>query len=93
MISTDSGSHPLSPWMTPAQAAEYLGIALGTLRNWTSLRYVPFGRKGRVVRYRRDLLDAWLTGGGCPGRMTIRDVLPVSRSEKPQARAGSTGRD
>ena len=25
-----------SPWFTPEQAAEYLSVALGTLRNWTS---------------------------------------------------------
>jgi excisionase family DNA binding protein len=62
-----------SPWMRPEEAAGYLGIALGTLRNWTSARYVPFARRGRVVRYHRDVLDRWLARGSCPGRMTIAD--------------------
>lgn len=62
-----------SPWLTPAQAAEYLGIALGTLRNWTSARYVPFVRRGRVVRYHREKLDSWLSRGACAGRATIAD--------------------
>lgn len=57
-----------TPWMTPLEAAAYLGISLGTLRNWTSARYVPFAKKGRVVRYRRDVIDAWLARGGCDGR-------------------------
>jgi excisionase family DNA binding protein len=60
--------------MPPEQAAEYLGIALGTLRNWTSARYIPFSRRGRVVRYHRDALDRWLSKGSCTGRSTIADV-------------------
>ena len=62
-----------SPWFTPAEAAEYLGVAVGTLRNWTSARYVPFARRGRVVRYRREELDEWLARGGCKGRTTLAD--------------------
>ena len=62
---------PGSPWLPPEEAAGYLGIALGTLRNWTSARYVPFCRRGRVVRYHRDALDRWLSKGSCPGRSTI----------------------
>lgn len=65
-----------SPWLTPQEAADYLGVALGTLRNWTSARYVPFARRGRVVRYRRDALDRWLRRGSCPGRTTIADIEP-----------------
>lgn len=57
-----------TPWMSPEQAARYLGIALGTLRNWTSARYIPFARRGRVVRYHRDAIDKWLGRGACTGR-------------------------
>ena len=67
-------SHPASPWMTPQQAADYLGIALGTLRNWTSARFIPFSKKGRVVRYNRAAIDRWLGKGGCAGRATLADV-------------------
>jgi excisionase family DNA binding protein len=54
--------------MNPQEAADYIGISLGTLRNWTSARFVPFAKRGRVVRYRRDVIDAWLAQGGCDGR-------------------------
>jgi excisionase family DNA binding protein len=57
--------------MTPQEAADYLGISLGTLRNWTSQRFVPFAKKGRVVRHHRDVLDAWLAEGGCNGRLSF----------------------
>jgi excisionase family DNA binding protein len=63
-----------TPWLTPADAAAYLGVALGTLRNWTSARYVPYAKRGRVVRYHRDALDRWLARGGCPGRKTLADT-------------------
>ena len=60
-----------TPWMTPIETALYLGIALGTLRNWTSARYIPHAKRGRTVRYHRDKLDAWLASGACPGRSTL----------------------
>ncbi len=63
-----------TPWLTPRGAAEYLGIALGTLRNWTSARYVLHAKRGRIVRYRRDALDAWLSHGECAGRATLPDL-------------------
>ena len=63
-----------SPWLTPPEAAEYLGVALGTLRNWTSARYVPHAKRGRVVRYHRDALDDWLSRGACTGRATLPNI-------------------
>jgi excisionase family DNA binding protein len=63
MRETDPRSPLPSPWLTPKLAAIYLGIALGTLRNWTSTRFVPHAKRGRVVRYHRDQLDRWLESG------------------------------
>jgi len=62
-----------SPWMTYQAAAAYLHVSVGTLRNWVSARYVPFARRGRVVRFHRDKLDRWLRQGECHGRRTIAD--------------------
>lgn len=44
------------------QAAEFLGVAPGTLSVWRSRgRYaVPFVKVGHLVRYRRDALETWL---------------------------------
>jgi excisionase family DNA binding protein len=66
--------HATSPWMTPEETATYLGIALGTLRNWTSARFIPFSKRGRVVRYHRETIDKWLSKGSCSGRTTLADV-------------------
>jgi excisionase family DNA binding protein len=72
-IGTTIGKTLQTPWMGPLEAAAYLGIALGTLRNWTSAKFVPHSKRGRVVRYHRDVLDRWLNRGACPGRSTFAD--------------------
>jgi excisionase family DNA binding protein len=42
------------------ETSAYLGCTEGTLRVWTSKRKVPFVRVGRLVRFRKQDLDAWL---------------------------------
>jgi excisionase family DNA binding protein len=69
-----ANSMSLSPWMTPQETADYLQIALGTLRNWTSARFIPHVKRGRIVRYHRETIDKWLSKNGCPGRTTLADL-------------------
>jgi excisionase family DNA binding protein len=74
-VTVESGEkHRDSPWMPPTETAAYLHIAIGTLRNWTSAGYVPFARRGRIVRYNREVLDRWLSKGSCPGRTSIANT-------------------
>jgi len=77
MANRSSNDSATSPWFTPVEAARYLGIALGTIRNWTSQRFIPFAKKGRVVRYHRDELDRWLAKGGCRGRTALNAKTSV----------------
>jgi len=77
MANTSSQDATTSPWLTPAAAAARLGIAIGTIRNWTSQRFIPFSKKGRIVRYHRDELDRWLAKGGCRGRTALNAKTSV----------------
>ena len=57
--------------LTTAEAAEYLGTTVGTMEVWRCVkRYaLPYVRVGRLVRYRRADLEAWLasrTVSGAP---------------------------
>ena len=61
-----------SPWMTTEQVAEYLSVSVGTVRNWVSERRIPFSRRGRVVRFHKERIDAWLSAGSCKGRLGTR---------------------
>lgn len=48
--------------LNTAAAAELLGVTPGTLEVWRSTkRYaIPYIRVGRLIRYQRAALDAWL---------------------------------
>lgn len=56
-----------SEWLTTVEAASYLGISEGSLRNMTSNGKVPYHKLGRRNRYRladlRELLLAQKRGG------------------------------
>jgi len=55
---------PPSPWMTTEEAAVYLSVAPGTLRNWRVDGLGPRANVvGRIVRYHRDSLDAFMREG------------------------------
>jgi excisionase family DNA binding protein len=73
-MNTSKDTRSESLWLPPRVAAEYLGVSLGTLRNWTSARYIPYAKRGRVVRYHQASLDKWLAAGSCPGRTTIANM-------------------
>lgn len=50
------------PLFTPAEAAEYIGVTENTLSVWRCVgRYnIPFIKVGRLVKYRKSALDAFL---------------------------------
>jgi excisionase family DNA binding protein len=50
------------PLLTPAQAAEVLGVKPATLEVWRSNKrhVIPYIKVGRLVRYRRSALAAFL---------------------------------
>ena len=53
----ERGSGPL---MTVQEAADYLGVSPGTLRNWLSARRLPFVKVGRLTRLSRLVLDEFI---------------------------------
>jgi excisionase family DNA binding protein len=51
------------PWLTSKEAAAYLGISEGTIRNLVSSKVLPrHGAPGTRLRFRRSELDAYATG-------------------------------
>jgi len=42
------------------QAAEYLGITVGTAYQWRSQHKIPYTKVGRSVKFKKEELDAWL---------------------------------
>ena len=57
------------PLFTPKETANYIGVTVRTLSVWRCVgRYsIPFVKVGRLVKYRKSALDAFLerrTHGG-----------------------------
>ena len=48
-------------WLTYAQAASYTGWSVGHLRNLVSAGQIPVYGRLRVRRFRRDMLDLYVT--------------------------------
>ena len=42
------------------QVAEFLGISKDTLYKMVNQRRIPFVKVGRLLRFERDALDAWI---------------------------------
>jgi excisionase family DNA binding protein len=54
----------ISPWLTTKDAATYLSVSTGTLHNWRSAGTGPeYKAVGRLVRYHREALDAFMSAG------------------------------
>ena len=51
----------ISSWLTYAQAARYTGWSVRHLRNLVSAGQIPVYGRPRVRRFRRDMLDLYLT--------------------------------
>lgn len=51
-----------NPLMTSPEAAAYLGVSKNTLNVWRCVgRYsIPFIKVGKLVKYRKNALDAFL---------------------------------
>lgn len=88
---SDGSQNENSPWMTAREAARYLRIALGTLRNWTSARYVPHVRRRRIVRYHRAELDRWLLAKACRAGPHSPTQSPVANASGSATALGVSG--
>ena len=57
-----------SPWLTAAQAADYLSCSVSRIRTLTLTGDLPHHRDGSRPLYHRDELDAYVRAGGasCP---------------------------
>lgn len=58
----NDGNNEPGEWMTVEEAARHVRLAEGTVYNKVSQRTIPFHRNGRLLRFRREELDAWLRG-------------------------------
>ena len=77
------GKDPTSPWLTTDEAARYLSVAPGTLRNWRVDGQGPTANTvGRIVRYHRNSLDAFMREGDLANNALVRLARAVVTEER-----------
>ena len=84
-----------TPWLTIDEAARYLRVSVGTLRNWISAKRLPHVKRGRLVRLNRGELDEWLreySTAGC-GNKAKRAEKSRDSEHGTQTRQGSDDRE
>lgn len=58
---TQAGNDIEDRLLTAAEAALYLALAEGTVRNKASAGQIPFVKLGTALRFRRSELDLWVS--------------------------------
>lgn len=53
-------AEPRGGLLTPEEAADYLKISKGTLKNWVTLRRIEFVKIGNRTRFTRAALDRYI---------------------------------
>jgi excisionase family DNA binding protein len=47
--------------LTPRQLSAYIGLEVGTIYNRVSRGEIPYEKAGRLLRFRKSDIDAWLS--------------------------------
>jgi excisionase family DNA binding protein len=51
-------------WYSVDEIAEYFGIKRDTVYKWIGDKNMPAHRMGRLWKFKKDEVDAWVTTGG-----------------------------
>jgi len=51
-------------WLSVDEIGDYLGVKRDTIYNWISDRQMPAHRVGRLWKFKKEEVDAWVREGG-----------------------------
>jgi excisionase family DNA binding protein len=66
-------------YLSVEQIAEYLGVKKDTVYSWITSKGMPGHRLGRLWKFKKEEVDAWVKSGGAAGR---RNVDTASREDR-----------
>jgi excisionase family DNA binding protein len=72
----------LETFLDVGQVAEMLGLSVATIRKWVLIRYIPYRKLGRAVRFSAPEIRKWVKN---------RTVRPVEEQGIPDKTAGDEG--
>jgi len=66
-------SPPEDRWLSVDEIAGYLGVSKDTVYTWISSKGMPAHRMGRLWKFKREQVDAWVESGGASERSNSPD--------------------
>jgi excisionase family DNA binding protein len=72
----------LETFLDVGQVAEMLGLSTATIRKWVLIRYIPYQKLGRAVRFSAPEIREWVKN---------RTVKPDGEHRTPGEAAGTGG--
>jgi excisionase family DNA binding protein len=73
-------------WLSVSEIALYLGIKRDTVYKWIDRRSMPSHKVGRLWKFRKEEVDAWVRSSGGAGRgndpMPGDSQAPLSPSQQ-----------
>ncbi len=56
------------PWASVEDVAKHLGVAKDSVYRWIDTRNLPAHKLGRLWKFKREEVDAWVKSGGASDR-------------------------
>jgi excisionase family DNA binding protein len=72
----------LETFLDVGQVAEMLGLSIATIRKWVLIRYIPYQKLGRAVRFSAPEIREWVKN---------RTVKPAEEQGIPDGETGNEG--
>ncbi len=54
-------------WLSITEICNYLGVSNDTVYKWIEKHDMPAHRMGRLWKFKKDAVDAWVEAGGAGG--------------------------
>lgn len=51
------------PWVSTKEIAQHLGVIMETIRKWIKLECIPCSRMGKLWKFKKSEVDAWIKSG------------------------------
>jgi excisionase family DNA binding protein len=82
MVYTKQDTARIEQFLDVGQVAEMLGLSVATIRKWVLIRYIPYQKLGRAVRFSAPEIREWVK---------TRTVRPAEGHGTPDGTAGNEG--
>lgn len=66
-------------WLSVDEICKYLGVSSDTVYRWIDRFAMPAHRMGRLWKFKKDQVDAWIEAGGASADSLKEDVNKDSK--------------